>query len=72
MTEQPFKPGDVVQLRSGGPVMTVESIGSMMDDESVNCVWFEKTKQMHGSFKAPALQHYQKPQPSRPMRATYF
>lgn len=28
--------GDAVQLKSGGPIMTVESI----DQEGVNCVWF--------------------------------
>lgn len=31
-----FSVGDVVQLISGGPVMTAESV----DEEGLNCVWF--------------------------------
>lgn len=31
-----FSVGDAVQLKSGGPVMTVESV----DEEGLNCVWF--------------------------------
>lgn len=39
-----FVPGDVVQLKSGGPPMTVERIGkdSQNQDETVYCTWFEK------------------------------
>ncbi len=39
-----FAPGDVVQLKSGGPLMTVEQVGkdSMTNEDSVWCVWFEK------------------------------
>jgi uncharacterized protein YodC (DUF2158 family) len=33
-----FEPGDVVQLKSGGPPMTVEQVGN----EAVSCSWFEK------------------------------
>jgi len=58
MDDHTFNPGDVVQVRSGGPVMTVESIGSMVDNDSVNCVWFEKNKQMQGRFAAVALRKY--------------
>jgi hypothetical protein len=32
----PFSPGDKVELRSGGPVMTVERI----DGDRVDCVFF--------------------------------
>jgi uncharacterized protein YodC (DUF2158 family) len=28
--------GDTVQLKSGGPIMTAESV----DEEGMNCVWF--------------------------------
>jgi uncharacterized protein YodC (DUF2158 family) len=35
-----FKVGEVVQLNSGGPRMTVSSIGS---EGTVNCTWFNQT-----------------------------
>ena len=34
-----WKPGDVVQLKSGGPKMTVESIN---EDGSCDCVWIDE------------------------------
>ena len=43
-----FKPGDVVQLNSGGPKMTVEAVQS---DGTLRCVWFhEDGKQDQRSF----------------------
>ncbi len=38
-----FAPGDVVQLKSGGPSMTVERIGKTerTQEDFVFCVWFE-------------------------------
>jgi uncharacterized protein YodC (DUF2158 family) len=41
-----FKAGDVVQLKSGGPKMTVELIGKKFESDTKNsakCVWFENT-----------------------------
>ncbi|MFT9096338.1 MAG: DUF2158 domain-containing protein [Gluconobacter cerinus] len=39
-----FEPGDTVQLKSGGPLMTVEQVGktAMTGENTVWCVWFEK------------------------------
>ena len=39
-----FKAGDLVKLKSGGPVMTVEHAGekAMTEEDLVWCVWFEK------------------------------
>ena len=39
-----FAPGDTVQLKSGGPIMTVEQVGEYWSIEgtAVWCVWFEK------------------------------
>lgn len=34
-----FNVGDVVRLKSGGPLMTIVEI----DDEEVTCVWFPTT-----------------------------
>jgi uncharacterized protein YodC (DUF2158 family) len=38
-----FKPGDLVQLRSGGPRMTVQSIDKdpKTQEDVVICTWFE-------------------------------
>lgn len=39
-----IKPGDLVQVKSGGPIMTVAETGTSatFGDEFVSCVWFEK------------------------------
>lgn len=39
-----FEPGDLVKLKSGGPLMTVEQVGKhpMTDEDGVWCVWSEK------------------------------
>lgn len=39
-----FKPGDLVRLKSGGPLMTVERIGkdSNTNEDAAWCTWFEK------------------------------
>jgi uncharacterized protein YodC (DUF2158 family) len=51
--EPRFKPGDVVQLRSGGPLMTVMSVGSEGD---CRCVWFTEEALSPGfSFSEAAL-----------------
>ena len=39
-----FQPGDLVRLKSGGPVMTIEQVGkrAMTEEDAVWCTWFEK------------------------------
>jgi uncharacterized protein YodC (DUF2158 family) len=46
-----FKPGDVVQLKSGGPPMTIQAING----DSATCVWFEKTKEHRSVFATVLL-----------------
>jgi uncharacterized protein YodC (DUF2158 family) len=46
-----FKEGERVQLKSGGPLMTVEGY----EDGYVVCVWFEGTKQKRATFKEGTL-----------------
>lgn len=47
-----FKIGEVVELKSGGPKMTVEAeVGPLM----VKCVWFQDTKLHRGEFKKELL-----------------
>lgn len=41
-----FKPGDVVQLKSGGPIMTVKFLD---EDGDVYCEWFDKKEELKGS-----------------------
>ncbi len=36
-----MKPGDIVRLRSGGPLMTIEEQLSIDGVERVRCVWFQ-------------------------------
>jgi uncharacterized protein YodC (DUF2158 family) len=50
------KVGDVVQLKSGGPLMTVTGVEAGMDGTpNVDCVWFDKTEQKYGTFPAAVL-----------------
>lgn len=49
-----FKVGDIVQLRSGGPEMTVRTIPTATNDH-YNCQWFAGKKLEHGSFPEDSL-----------------
>ena len=56
MSDQ-FKVGDVVQLKSGGPKMTVTQVGNHeLYGPTVWCVWFVGTKQEKGTFPPGSLQ----------------
>jgi uncharacterized protein YodC (DUF2158 family) len=45
-----FKIGDVVQLKGGGPVMTVTHIGRETDgSQNVTCTWFDRHQVDHQS-----------------------
>lgn len=55
MTEIPFKPKDVVMVRSGGPRMTVTQVGERYGDPVVWCTWFDKTKKFEDTFPPDAL-----------------
>jgi uncharacterized protein YodC (DUF2158 family) len=54
MTKHQFKVGDIVRLKSGGPPMTVSSIGSVMS-EDIGCQWFSGRKMESGYFPAASL-----------------
>ena len=51
----PFKAGDVVCLRSGGPDMTVERIDAATPDISIICVWFVEQSLYRANFPISAL-----------------
>jgi uncharacterized protein YodC (DUF2158 family) len=53
-----IKVGDIVQLKSGGPEMTVSEIGEAYYGGTTLhawCDWFEGTKKMHGNFPLKSL-----------------
>lgn len=62
-----FSPGDLVRLKSGGPLMTVEQVGKLShtEEDAVWCVWFEKvgSKQtvQRDTFAPALLEKSQKP-----------
>lgn len=46
-----FEIGKIVQLKSGGPLMTIEGIREL--DKIVECIWFD------GSHVVRAIFHYE-------------
>ena len=50
-----FSVGDTVQLKSGGPIMTIEGV----DEKGVNCVWFvdETTLPLQRYFTLEAVKN---------------
>ena len=51
-----FKEGDKVKLKSGGPVMTVESITTKNDDRTgYYCVWFRGAQKETSNFREEVL-----------------
>ena len=46
-----FKAGDIVQLRSGGPTMTVDSEGK----SDISCYWFAVAELRSGKFSPASL-----------------
>ena len=56
--EQEFKAGTVVQLKSGGPKMTIDGFkwdGGMRSTEEVECLWFDDTELKQGTFHISSL-----------------
>jgi uncharacterized protein YodC (DUF2158 family) len=51
-----LKPGDVVQLKSGGPLMTVQGDGYGNSGDLVLCMWFDGAKQVTGTFHPSMLE----------------
>lgn len=50
-----FKTGDIVQLKSGGPKMTVQGYEGI-HARYVECQWFAGSKLSEGSFEEDTLQ----------------
>lgn len=65
-----FSKGDVVQLKSGGPLMTVSDVGNYSGmgtgpEDGVKCVWFDTVKGVQKNqdhvFDAAVLKKYERP-----------
>lgn len=50
-----FNVGDTVQLKSGGPVMTVVSVN---ENNMCRCSWFKDEEVKESAFPADALEKY--------------
>lgn len=52
-----FTRGDVVQLMSGGPRMTVDEYGTfgLAQTEGVKCVWFDGNRRLEEAFDEALL-----------------
>jgi len=47
--------GDVVQLNSGGPLMTVKRIGRVAKKPAAWCAWFDGTEKRTGVYPIATL-----------------
>lgn len=47
--------GDVVRLKSGGPVMTVTTVGEHYGTPTIWCTWFDQKGSQNGTFPPAAL-----------------
>lgn len=54
MSEQ-IKKGDVVELKSGGPKMTVEWVEEEDGEMTAYCVWFKENQKEGDRFSTSAL-----------------
>jgi uncharacterized protein YodC (DUF2158 family) len=58
MQDVTFKPGDLVRLRSGGPLMTASSTMYAVKEPFVHCAWFDVRDVQHSAnFKVAAIRH---------------
>lgn len=56
MADIAFEVGQTVRLKSGGPLMTVSSVGDDYGVPTVWCVWFDKTTEKTGKYVPGVLE----------------
>lgn len=59
-----FSPGDIVQLKSGGPAMTVASVtgdDGYSDNIGYRCEWFKGASKENARFIEDTLKEYVSP-----------
>lgn len=55
MADETIQVGDTVKLKSGGPVMTVESVENYGGHPYAHCSWFDGAKRCAEQFNTLAL-----------------
>ncbi|PHQ69155.1 MAG: DUF2158 domain-containing protein [Sneathiella sp.] len=60
MPNDKFKPGEIVQLKAGGPKMVVERVANSRhaDSSTYYCTWFSGAKHNHEGFKEESIQPF--------------
>lgn len=53
-----FKIGDTVQIKSGGPVMTIRSIDKANNQNVAFCIWFINGENQQAKFPVEVLRKY--------------
>ena len=56
-----FKPGDIVQLKSGGPAMTISKLHEGNASFSYTCEWFKGASNERAVFGEDTLQTFVAP-----------
>jgi len=57
-----FRAGDTVQVKSGGPIMTVSDAHGI---SGIDCTWNDRGEVKRGSFAAEVLKAVEMPKPVR-------
>lgn len=55
--EENFKPGDIVVLKSGGPLMTVTYTNTGYRDQDLICTWFVDGDRKSDTFPPSSVKH---------------
>lgn len=59
--DETFKKGDVVVIKSGGPLMTIQTRGNYPNqgiEDGALCLWFENKTRHEAVFDVATLRHY--------------
>jgi len=58
-----FSPGDIVQLKSGGPAMTISSVNLLDGEEGMTyrCKWFKGASKETADFTEDTLKNFVAP-----------
>lgn len=57
MENRQFNPGDIVVLRSGGPLMTITYLNAGYSERDVACSWFVDGDRKTDVFPPASLKH---------------